>query len=107
MSDGHQTDLITAYVLFVIRAVFGLKFAADWIDKGTSSEGREWKRDYLDRLFILQEQEAIVEAGRFAGQRGKKKLQSAQKKFKARHEKVVAARNHIRRLYEMVSSYLL
>jgi hypothetical protein len=77
------------------------------MDKGTNSQGREWKKDYLDRLFILQEQEAIVEAGRFAGQLGKKKLQSARKKFKARHEKVVAARNHIYQLYQMVSPYLL
>ena len=52
---------------------------------------------------MLQEQGAIKEAERFAGQLGKKKMQSARKKFRDRHEKVVAARNHIRRLYNVVS----
>jgi hypothetical protein len=103
LNDTSQTDHVTAYVHFVVRAIYGLKFSADWRDKGTTAEGREWKKDYLDRLFATQEQEAIVEAGRYAGQLGKKKKQSARQKFKAKHEKVVAARNHIRRLYDVVS----
>ena len=76
LNDGHQTDLVTAYVLFSVRAIYRLKFAEDWMRKGTTTEGREWKRDYLDWLFILQEKEATEEAKRFAGQMGKKKLQS-------------------------------
>jgi hypothetical protein len=98
-----QTDQLTGYVHFVVRSIHGLKFAADWKEKGTTTEGHEWKKDYLDRLFIFQEQDAIKDAERYAGQMGKKKLHSAQRKFKARHEKVVAARNHILWLYDVVS----
>jgi hypothetical protein len=101
-----QTDHITAFVHHVVRTVHTIKFSYEWLEKACTANGRQWKQEYLERLFQSVEPEAIkqIELSGTESQRYKK-LKKHRQRFKARHEKVVASRNHIRRLYTIVCDF--
>jgi hypothetical protein len=90
-------------VHYVIRTIHTIKFSSEWLVKAHTADGRTWKKDYLERSFQSAESDAIKlieNSGRTTESR--KKMQKLRSSFRGRHEKVVASRNHVRRLYVVV-----
>jgi hypothetical protein len=84
---------------FVLRTIDVLKFSIDWKAKNNPGD-KIWKGEYRERAFRRQMQKeiAFIEA-RYMGQMQRKKTLALKKKFVNKHEKIVAGRNHIRKIY--------
>lgn len=100
--SSEETNNVTVYIEFVVRCIHGIKFSNEWLDKGQSVQGRRWKDDYIERLCESEEGAALRAARNFLGAQGTKKVREIERRFKAKHQKVVAARNHVRQLYNLV-----
>jgi hypothetical protein len=97
-------DSISGYVHFVVRSVHVLKFSIEWDHKRRDPVGRERKAEYVEGLYRSLEKDNIAAIERaFMGKRKREKLSALKRKFVAKHEKVIASRNHIRKLYRKVS----
>lgn len=87
-----------------MRAIDVLKFAIEWNEKSEAAGGKTWKGKYRDAAF---EKECAAEIAsleaRFVGSLLRAKRSTLKKKFTNKHEKIVTARNHLLRLYMMVS----
>ena len=89
----------------MIETVGVLRFSIDWDLKSSQRGGKAWKTTYIKRLCDVamgQEMERINT--NFVGEARQKKLSLLFKKFKGKYEKLVTARNQIRKLYLSVSS---
>lgn len=88
---SKDSDSITAYVLYAIRTVNAIKFSIDWEPKS-----REFKAAY--RITIC----ARVERDKLAVTKNLEEQKKIYDDFRRRHEKIVTARNRLRRMYLVV-----
>jgi hypothetical protein len=95
--------MLSGYIRYVIRTIHVIKFAIDWKEKESTAEGRGWKHNYRQKLFDREQNQEVAQIeATCIGKRKEKKLIGLCRRFGVRHEKLVTARNHIRKLYEMV-----
>jgi hypothetical protein len=76
-----------------------LKITFDWKNKKGELKNQK-KKDFLERLFSKLEAKEIKRLDGILG--GKKLVLKEKAKFVRKHEKGVASRNHVRKLYEKV-----
>jgi hypothetical protein len=99
-------NAISAYIGFVIETVGVLRFSIDWNLKSSQRGGKAWKTAYIKELCDVgmgDEMERINT--NFVGEARQRGLSLIFKKFKGKYEKLVTARNQIRKLYLSVSSF--
>ena len=90
----------------MIETVVVLRFSIDWDLKSSQRGGKAWKTTYIKQLCDVamgQEMERINT--NFVGEARQRGLSLLFKKFKGKYEKLVTARNQIRKLYLSVGSF--
>jgi hypothetical protein len=90
----------------VIETVGALRFSIDWNVKSSQRGGKAWKTKYLKELCWVARGEEMERINTyFMGKAREKRLASIFKTFKGKYEKLVTARNQIRKLYLAVSAF--
>ncbi|KAK0474710.1 hypothetical protein EDD18DRAFT_1116385 [Armillaria luteobubalina] len=93
----HDLEASRSFVNFVIRTIIAIRFAQDYKSWPLSE-----KKNYHKDLFNSYYKSQITQIGnQHAGNDRDKRLERLFKTFKGQHEKVVAARNHLDRLYRI------
>jgi hypothetical protein len=83
-----------------------LRFSIDWNLKSNQKGGKAWKTKYIKDLCSLAMGDEMDRINNyFIGKAREKRLASIFKTFKGKYEKLVTARNQIRKLYLTVSFF--
>ncbi|PBK79007.1 hypothetical protein ARMGADRAFT_1069583, partial [Armillaria gallica] len=99
----HDLEASRPFVNFAIRTIIAIRFAQDY-RSWPLSEKKKYHRDLFNSHYKMQ----IDQIGnQYAGKERDKRIDKLFKTFKGQHEKVVAARNHLNRLYRIFGVTLL
>ena len=104
MLMNHGVDrAVGAYVQYVVRTIQAIKFAILWRECEGAAEGRKWKSEYREGLFLSEQSDEISRITESTvGKQRNSRLASLRRCFIARHEKLVTSHNHVRKLYTTV-----
>ncbi|KAK0197708.1 hypothetical protein F5146DRAFT_995340 [Armillaria mellea] len=99
----HDLEASRSFVNFAIRTIIAIRFAQDY-RSWPLSEKKKYHRDLFNSHYKMQ---VDMIGNQYAGKERDKRLDKLFKTFKGQHEKVVAARNHLNRLYRIFGVTLL